>query len=292
MNKVLNKYPHSVDIEIFRESILYSATETGFTASLIEKDYFCSLILDYLFGGQTELVFKGGTCLSKVYFDFYRISEDLDFIIPIASKTTKSKRRSKITPVKPVIEELARIIPGINILSALTGHNQSKQYIGYLQYHSAVLDAVENIKIEIGLREPLLQPFDKKPVSTIATNPFSDLTLFPEFSVQVMNIEEALSEKIRAALTRREPAIRDFYDIHLAIALKRIDLFDQDFLKMVMYKISIPGNAPIDVSSERKDQLNLQLNTQLRPVLRKKDFVNFNLDQTFLVMKEIAAQIA
>lgn len=79
-------------------SILYSATETGFTASLIEKDYFCSLVLDYLFRHQTGLVFKGGTCLSKVYFDFYRLSEDLDFIIPIESNTIKSKRRSKITP--------------------------------------------------------------------------------------------------------------------------------------------------------------------------------------------------
>lgn len=151
---------------------------------------------------------------------------------------------------------------------------------------------IENIKIEIGLREPLLRPFDKRPASTIATNPFSDLMLYPEFSVQVMNIEEALSEKVRTALTRREPAIRDYYDIHLAIALKKIDLFDQGFLKMLKYKISIPGNALINVSSERKNQLNLQLNSQLRPVLRKEDFVNFNLDQTFLVVKEIAAQIA
>ena len=29
------------------------------------------------------LVFKGGTCLSKVHADFYRLSEDLDLIIPV-----------------------------------------------------------------------------------------------------------------------------------------------------------------------------------------------------------------
>jgi hypothetical protein len=38
----------------------------GFTATLIEKDYYCSSILQYLYGGDTSLVFKGGTCLSKV----------------------------------------------------------------------------------------------------------------------------------------------------------------------------------------------------------------------------------
>ena len=52
--------------------------------TLIEKDYYCSLILNYFFNGDTSLVFKGGTCLSKVYVDFYRLSEDLDLIITVS----------------------------------------------------------------------------------------------------------------------------------------------------------------------------------------------------------------
>ena len=32
-------YPHKTDPDIFREALAYSEADTGFTASLIEKDY-------------------------------------------------------------------------------------------------------------------------------------------------------------------------------------------------------------------------------------------------------------
>ena len=52
---------------------------------LIEKDYFCTvLLLDHLcHGGGEDLVFKGGTCLTKVHSELYRLSEDLDYTIPV-----------------------------------------------------------------------------------------------------------------------------------------------------------------------------------------------------------------
>jgi len=78
MAEVRFPYPHDTDADIFREALSYSEAVTGFTATLIEKDYYCSLILHHVFDRDTPLVFKGGICLSKVYADFYRLSEDLD----------------------------------------------------------------------------------------------------------------------------------------------------------------------------------------------------------------------
>ena len=60
------KYPHDADPDIFREALAYSEADKGFTSTLIEKDYYCSLVLQYFFSNETSLVFKGGTCLSKV----------------------------------------------------------------------------------------------------------------------------------------------------------------------------------------------------------------------------------
>lgn len=291
MGDRLIQYPHESDIEIFRESLAYSAAETGFTVSLIEKDYYCSLVLGHFFNGKTKLVFKGGTSFSKVYLDFYRLSEDLDFIIPVSKRTTKSQRKSKIDPVKSLIDELPTTIPGIAISSALTGHNQSRQYIGTIEYNSAVVDKSENINIEIGLREPLIQTYEKKPARTIAVNPFSQLSLIPEFPVQVMNVEEAFAEKVRAALTRREPAIRDFYDLQLAVDSKKVDLFDPGFLEMVTAKLIVPGNDPVNISTERKVELDRQLETQLKPVLRTQDFDKFNFDHAYQMVVEIATKI-
>jgi len=292
MDKVPKKYIHAVDVDIFLDSIFYSAAETGFSASLIEKDYYCSLLLDRLFQDEIELVFKGGTCLSKVYFDFYRLSEDLDFVIPVSKSTTKSTRRKKIEPIKKLIDELPLVIPGIESYSALAGHNQSRQYIAYLLYHSVVMEKEEQIKLEIGLREPLLKPFEHKQVRTISNNPLSEISLYPEFLVQVMNLQEALAEKVRAALTRREPAIRDFYDLQLAAQTNNIDFFNTAFLKMVATKLAVPGNEPIDISPDRKEELDRQIETQLKSVLQPRDFEKFNLDYAYQMVVELAAKIS
>jgi len=116
-------YPHDTDSDIFRESLAYSEAATGFTATLIEKDYYCSLVLQSLFHGDTQLVFKGGTCIGKVYAGFYRLSEDLDLIIPAIADTSRAKRRMEMEKVKHSFDRLPDSIPGIVIADALSGHN-------------------------------------------------------------------------------------------------------------------------------------------------------------------------
>ncbi len=208
--------PHDMDPDIFRESLSYSEAVTGFTASLIEKDYYCSLILHHIFDQETSLVFKGGTCLSKVYADFYRLSEDLDLIIPVSVDAPRNQRRSKMNPVKGIFDELPSAIPGIAVSTTFRGHNESRQYIGYLEYPSTVINKQEKIKIEIGIREPLLLSSVTGEARTIVVNPFSGQPLLPVFTVQAMDMKEAYAEKVRAALTRRKPAIRDFFDLFYA----------------------------------------------------------------------------
>lgn len=281
-------YPHEADPDIFRESLAYSEAEKGFTSTLIEKDYYCSLVLQYFFSDATQLVFKGGTCLSKVHADFYRLSEDLDFIIPVAAGTTRAQRRAGIKPVKRIFEKLPSVIPGVTISEAFRGHNESRQYIGYLEYPSVIVEKMEKIQIEIGLREPLLSPSETRMASTIVINPFSGQPLLPNYTISAMALQEAYTEKVRAALTRRGPAIRDFFDLYYADSMKQLNFFDPDFLNMVKVKIDVPGNDPIDISVERKQELDRQLVGQLKPMLRPLDFDGFNLDEAFELVCKIA----
>lgn len=70
--------------EELRQSLDYTSLKTGYSSVVIEKDYYCSLILQEIFSHpeiQKCLVFKGGTLLSKAYLDFFRMSEDLDFSV-------------------------------------------------------------------------------------------------------------------------------------------------------------------------------------------------------------------
>jgi predicted nucleotidyltransferase component of viral defense system len=292
MDNTMFPYPHDADPDVFREALAYSEATTGFTATLIERDYYCSLILQYFFGGGTSLVFKGGTCLSKVYADFYRLSEDLDFIIPVPEGTSRNQRRAKMRSTKRMFEELPSVIPGLTILESFKGHNEARQYIGYLQYRSMVIEKQEKVKIEVGLREPLLRPPVSETAHTIMLNPFTGRPLLPNLTVGIMTMREAYAEKVRAALTRKEPAIRDFFDVFYAVRQIGLDTHDPEFLSMVRAKLEVPGNAPIDVSPERKQELDRQLEGQLRPVLRPADFDRFNLDQAFEVVSNIADAIS
>ncbi len=291
MDEVNFPYPHNTDPDIFREALSYSEAVTGLTSSLIEKDYYCSLILQHFFYDDTSLVFKGGTCLSKVYADFYRLSEDLDLVIPVAVDMPRNQRRSEMDSIKGIFSQVSAVIPGVAVSKEFRGHNESRQYIGYLEYPSAVMDKQERIKIEIGIREPLLLPSVTGKTRTIAVNPFSGKPLLPTFTVNAMEMMEAYAEKVRAALTRKEPAIRDLFDLFHAVRKMKLDLEDHDFLLMVKKKLDVPGNTPIDISLEYKQKLGRQLEGQLRPVLRTADFDRFNMDGAFELIAMVANKL-
>lgn len=282
------------DVDLFREAVLYTAGATGFSVALVEKDYFCSLLLAYLYQHEeAPLVFRGGTSLGKIYADFYRLSEDLDFVISMPSDALRSQRRKAIAPIKQLVSKIPDEIPFFGLSEGVRGYNNCKQYIGYATYSSGVTigDEPAKIKIEVGLREELLVPPIRGKVRTILTNPFTKKPAVREFTVTALALEEAYAEKTRAALTRREPAIRDFYDVDFAVGRLKLDLKDRRLMRLVAEKLKAPDNDPIDISASRREILRAQLDTQLKPVLRPQDFERFDLDRAFKLVTEIGSRI-
>jgi predicted nucleotidyltransferase component of viral defense system len=101
------------------------------------------------------------------------------------------------------------------------------------------------------------------------------------FTVRAIAEEEAYAEKARAALSRREPAVRDFYDFDYAIRTGRVDPTAGEFVALVRQKLAVPGNDRIDLSEERREQLQRQVETELKPVLRPGDFEAFDFERAF-----------
>ena len=91
---------HIDDRALLVRSIELTARQAGFNPRLIEKDYFCSVVLEYLAASEPELTFKGGTCLAKIHSDFYRLSEDLDFSIstPLGASRKERSRSAEAGP--------------------------------------------------------------------------------------------------------------------------------------------------------------------------------------------------
>ena len=267
------------DPDFFRAAVNFTAQRTGFAARLIEKDYFCSVLLEYLASASKDLVFKGGTCLAKVYAGFYRLSEDLDFVISMSTNAKRTDRSKQAGALKHVVADMAAQLPAFRMIQPLTGANNSTQYIAVVGYMSLVSGQPETIKIEVGLREPLLTAAKTELANAILLNPVSDRTLLNPISLRCISKMEAFTEKFRAALTRRDVAIRDFYDIDYASRKLDLHIDDGEFIRLVKQKLSIPGNFEVDISQPRLEILRQQLEGQLRPVLREKDYSDFDLER-------------
>jgi Nucleotidyl transferase AbiEii toxin, Type IV TA system len=158
----------------FREALAFAETESGFSSRLIEKDYYCSLLLHDLSGlFQQGLVFKGGTCLSKVHAEFFRLSEDLDFCISLRPEATRSERRQAASPIKDHFAGVTGRLACFEEIESLAAHNESRQYIGQFAYRSAVTGERESIKVEVSLREENRLPTEILPARTLLRDPHS-----------------------------------------------------------------------------------------------------------------------
>lgn len=274
----------------FKAALAYTERATGFSPRLIEKDYFCSLILNFLFthNSTDDFVFKGGTALNKVHFGFYRLSEDLDFTISVAENATRGDRRKARAPFEARLSELTSFLPVFSFSKGWTGANNSTQYVAEIAYKSAIRGEVETIQIELSLREPLVMKPESRNAQSLLLDAFTNQPVIKAFPVHAMSQMEAMAEKARAALTRQKPAIRDVFDLWYAHQKGGLPTTDKKFIKLVRQKIDIIENRPTSVSLERRDEFRRQLETDLRPVLRPSDFKNFDFDNGWRIVETLA----
>jgi predicted nucleotidyltransferase component of viral defense system len=280
------------DAEIFRDALALTRERTGFAERLIEKDYFCTALLEYLAAAPNKLVFKGGTCLAKIHANFYRLSEDLDFVIPMPTDAPRAKRSKQAAAVKEAVAALPRRIPFFRLVEPLTGANNSTQYNAVIGYASLVGRQEETIKIEVALREPLLLDPLNGLAQTILLDPVSRKPLLKPLEVRCIAKMEAFAEKFRAALSRREVAVRDFFDLDYAVRRLGLQSENPELIDLVRRKLSVPGNEPVDVSANRLAALRQQVGPQLQPVLRAKDFAEFDLERAFQTVTTMAAKMS
>ena len=91
--------------EMFEQIILRIAEDKKIAPEIIEKDYYVTLFLKRLKDVQPNIIFKGGTSLSKCYKIINRFSEDIDLNIETQSNPTEGQRKKLKANIVSVIEE-------------------------------------------------------------------------------------------------------------------------------------------------------------------------------------------
>ena len=270
----------------FIKSLERASRKKGFLLPLIEKDYYLTLILSRVHELSENLIFKGGTCLNKVYYVYYRLSEDLDFSMALSQyEATRGQRRKCIQPVKDKIEKFVKQF-GMKIDDAGNpGRNESKQYVYYFVYQSALREVEAKIKFEIGLR---FNPFDmikKRPVQHVFLHPFTGEPLFDGGQINCLSLNELIAEKLRAGAIRKIIAPRDFYDIDFVLRNK-FDLTNKEVIALLKKKLQ-EDDADTDLGKYRENlgrsdeeikDMNSRIETELFDVLTPNERENFNLN--------------
>ena len=83
------------DKNLFIKLIDETSKNTKISKSLIEKDYYVTLVLKYLSKNVEHLIFKGGTSLSKCHKIINRFSEDIDLTLDHNYWTVGPKKNFK-----------------------------------------------------------------------------------------------------------------------------------------------------------------------------------------------------
>jgi predicted nucleotidyltransferase component of viral defense system len=264
----------------FITAVQYTAARFEFLDVLVEKDFLCSLILKYLYSNNDmALIFKGGTLLSKVHADFNRMSEDLDFMIPMARNVARNQRSESIRPVKELLNNIHLKLRIFTVKQPLIGHNNSCQYTMELNYRSHLTQSYDKILIDIGMRDELFLPADRLKAKTLLMDPFVNDSMVKPFSVIGLNSQEAYAEKTRAALCRRELAIRDYYDLDYAIMNGIIDFENEAFLLLIKKKVQHEVRFHNFSAPEVIRYLQAKVKSELEPTLKRHGIADFNLDR-------------
>lgn len=270
----------------FIKSLERASRKKGFLLPLIEKDYYLTLILSRVHELSENLIFKGETCLNKVYYVYYRLSEDLDFSMALPQyEATRGQRRKCIQSVKDKIEKFAEQL-GMRIDDAGNpGRNESKQYIYYFVYQSALREMEAKIKFEIGLRFNPIDPVEKRQVQHAFLHPFTGDPLFDGGKINCLSLNELIAENLRASAIRIKVAPRDFYDLDFVIR-NGFDLTNKDVMNLFKNKLEEDG-ADTDLGNYRVNlgrptaeinDMRSRIKEELFEVLTPKERENFNLN--------------
>lgn len=269
----------------FIKALGRASKKKGFLLPLIEKDYYLTLILSRIYELSENLVFKGGTCLNKVYYVYYRLSEDLDFSMILPKyEVTRGQRKKCIQPVKDKIEKFTEQF-GMKLDDAgNAGRNESKQYIFYFMYQSALREVEAKIKLEIGLRFNPLDTIKKRPVQHVFLHPFTGVPLFDGGQIACLSLNELMAEKLRAGAIRKIIAPRDFYDIDFVLRNK-FDLTNKEIITLFKKKLQ-EDDADTDLGKYKKNlgrsdkeikDMNSRIEAELFDVLAPEERKNFDL---------------
>jgi predicted nucleotidyltransferase component of viral defense system len=253
-------------INLTRKDILRYAHELGVPPDTIDKDWVLGNFLEVLFSyswAQENLIFKGGTCLRKCYFENYRFSEDVDLTVTNVDFVLTKNHLTEVCKTlfeKYDIHNIVMSFKKVQANGKEVGWDAEICYWGanHNPNDTPIFRNVCHTKIILEIRHYGKIIFSPHHLKIIHQYPsIQPLTsLIPCYS-----IEEILSEKLRSILPRNRGEARDFFDIWYISRNYTSDInwnhVKEAFLTKCAFK-NIAFNHPDDFFNEKRlQQVNI-----------------------------------
>ena len=165
-----------------------------FNRVLLTKDYHITILL-YLLRNIKGMYFKGGTALQKIFLNYSRISEDIDFTL------TADLQEAKI--------EIKKIIMGSGLFDKITQDKDVDGFTRLVVHYNDFAEKEDTIFIDLNKRAKLATLPETHKV------PHFYKESIPYFSINTVSKEEMIAEKVAATIGRNKP--RDHYDVYQII---------------------------------------------------------------------------
>lgn len=174
-------------------------------AGVIEKDFLVTEVLRELAGisiAEMDIVFCGGTCLSKAHSLIERMSEDLDFKVRLSEEVSRSARSRQLRQLK---HDLTKhfVDMGFHVPDdGVTARDENNYFSLALHFQSAfprVVSLRSEIQVEFSAR-PMITPTQRLAISSMLE--VSASLPSQAFEMACVSIEETLAEKVLSLLRR------------------------------------------------------------------------------------------
>jgi len=221
------------------QEISRKASKEGVRPQQIEKDYIISWVLWGIYNHgilKDALIFKGGTCIKKIFIEDYRYSEDIDFTLdPTLEKTLSDEDIYKaFNEIFVSIKEAANIDLSIPEDSKEVHESGSLKF--FIDFIGPLGGKSDHIKTDIGKGEKL----EFEVVQRTMLNDYSDIEEEGEVTILSYSLEEIVIEKMAALMGRTIP--RDLYDFEYLTNTEGIEL--QDVFIEFQLKAEHKGHDP------------------------------------------------
>ena len=280
--------------KLFKEAVRATAQQMGILDIYIEKDYWVTKALHTIFSNEIgqEVVFKGGTALSKCFGLIERFSEDIDFVTLRKEGESGNQLNKKLRTIGRVVNEYMPEIEVEGVTNKLgmirkTAHEYPKVFDG--QY-GQVRDMVILESSWLGNYEPyhthdVSSYIHDMMLNTKQEELITQYSMAP-FTVQVLDVTRTLCEKIlslvRFSHTEQPIAdlkmkIRHLYDLHQLLGDKEINAFvESDAFAEMLQRV---GNDDVEGYRNNNDWLKYHPKEAL--IFAKPDEVWEELETTY-----------